>query len=138
MTYHENARTTVHQHKRIRHGRAPYRVQAQTLGVGVATVAKWRWRTDVTDCFSRPHRSQKAVPSEAAPLLGWLRKDLLLDLDMVWLALRQTVFPQLSRLAVHRSMGLFDSATISTSSVHSRPCREGGLNFKGSRIPMPA
>ena len=39
MTYHDNARTTTHQRKRIRHSRAPYRVQAKALGVSVATVA---------------------------------------------------------------------------------------------------
>ncbi len=40
MTYHENARTTAHQRKRIRHSRTSYRVQAQALGVSVAMVAK--------------------------------------------------------------------------------------------------
>lgn len=42
-----------------------------------------------------PHQ-RKALPSEAAPLLGWLQKD--------WLALRQTVFPQLNRAAVSREL----------------------------------
>ena len=37
MTYHANARTTMHQRKRIRRSRDPYRVQARTLGVSVAT-----------------------------------------------------------------------------------------------------
>ena len=104
MTYHDNARTTTHQRKRIRHSRAPYRVQAKALGISVATVAKWRRRRDPTDRSSRPHRSPKALPPETAPLLGWLRKDWLLDLDTVWLALRQTVFPQLSRSAVYREL----------------------------------
>lgn len=104
MTYHDNARTTTHQRKRIRSSRAPYRVQAKALGISIATVAKWRRRSDPTDRSSRPHRSQKALPPEAAPLLSWLRKDWLLDLDTVWLALRQTVFPQLSRSAVYREL----------------------------------
>ena len=47
MTYHDNARTTVHQRKRIRHSRAPYRVQAKALGLSVATVAKWHRRRDI-------------------------------------------------------------------------------------------
>lgn len=94
----------MYQRKRIRHSRAPYRVQAQALGVRVATVAKWRRRRDPTDRSSRPHRSHKALPPEAASLLSWRRKDWLLDLDTVWLALRQTVFPQLSRSAVYREL----------------------------------
>lgn len=104
MTYHKNARTTTHQRKRIRSSRAPYRVQAQALGISVATVAKWHRRSDSTDRSSRPHQSQKALPPEAVPLLSWLRKDWLLDLDTVWLALRQAVFPQLSRSAVYREL----------------------------------
>jgi len=104
MTYHGNARTTAHQRKRIRRSREPYRVQAQALGVSVAAVAKWRRRPDSTDRSSRPHRQHKALPPEAIPLLGWLRKDWLMDLDTVWLALRQTVFPQLSRSAVYREL----------------------------------
>ncbi|HXF93324.1 MAG TPA: hypothetical protein VNK46_11260 [Nitrospiraceae bacterium] len=59
-----------------------------------------RW----ADRSSRPHQSHKALPPEAAPLLTWLRKDWLLDLDTVWLALRQTVFPQLSRSAGYREL----------------------------------
>lgn len=102
MTYHENARTTMHQRTRIRRSREPYRVQARALGISVATVAKWRRRGDPVDRSSRPHRQTKALPPEAAPLLGRLRKDRLLDLDTVWPALRQTVFPQLSRSAVYR------------------------------------
>lgn len=104
MTSHDTARTTAHQRKRIRRSHAPSRVQAHALGVSVATVATWRRRTDVADRSSRPHRSHKALPPEAASLLGWLRKDWLLDLDTVWLALRQTVFPQLSRSAVYREL----------------------------------
>ncbi len=104
MTYHANARTTAHQRKRIRRSRDPYRVQARALGVSVATVAKWRRRADPADRSSRPRRQHKALPPEAIPLLGWLRKDWLLDLDTVWLALRQTVFPQLSRSAVYREL----------------------------------
>jgi len=104
MTYHGNARTTVHQRKRIRRSRDPYRIHARALGVSVATVAKWRQRADLTDRSSRPHRQHKALPLEAIPLLGWLRKDWLMDLDTVWLALRQTVFPQLSRSAVYREL----------------------------------
>lgn len=104
MTYHANARTTIHQRTRIRRSRDPYRVQARALGVSVATVAKWRRRADAADRSSRPQRQHKALPPEAIPLLGWLRKDWLLDLDTVWLALRQTVFPQLSRSAVYREL----------------------------------
>jgi hypothetical protein len=104
MTYHDNARTTAHQRKRIRHSRAHYRIQAKALGVSVATVAKWRRRRDPPDRFSRPYRVHKALPAEAASLLIWLRMDWLLDLDRVWLALRQTVLPQLSRSALSREL----------------------------------
>lgn len=104
MTYHDNAKTTVHQRKRIRQSKAPYRVQARELGVSAATVAKWKHRADPRDRPSRPRRIRKALPPEAAPLLGWMRRDWLLDLDTIWLALRQTVFPQLSRSAVYREL----------------------------------
>lgn len=104
MTYHDHVRTPTHQRNRIRHNRAPYRVQAKALSVSLATVAMWRRRRDPTDRSSRPHRSQNAVPPEAGPLLGWLRKDWLLGLDAVWLALRQTVFPELSRPTVYREL----------------------------------
>ena len=69
MTSYENVRTTAHQRKRIRHSRAPYRVQAQAVGVSVATVAKWRWRADPQDRSSRPQHQHKALPPEAAPLI---------------------------------------------------------------------
>ena len=39
MTYHANARTNLQQRKRIRQSRDPYRVQAEQMGVSVATVA---------------------------------------------------------------------------------------------------
>lgn len=104
MTYHANARTNIQQRQRIRQSRDPYRVQAEQLGVSVATVAKWKDRDNPRDRTSRPHRVQKALPPEAAPLLTWLRRDWLADLDTVWLAMRQTVFPQLSRSAVYREL----------------------------------
>lgn len=104
MTYHANARTNIQQRQRIRQSRDPYRVQAEQLGVSVATVAKWTDRDNPRDRTSRPHRIQKALPPEAAPLLTWLRRDWLADLDTVWLAMRQTVFPQLSRSAVYREL----------------------------------
>lgn len=104
MTYHANARTTLHQRKRIRHSREPYRVQARQLGVSVATINKWKGRGDPLDRSSRPHRVRTTLPPEAAPLLRWLRQDWLLDLDTVWQALRQTMFPQLSRSAVYRAL----------------------------------
>lgn len=104
MTYHANAQTNLQQRKRIRQSREPYRRQAHQLGVSVATIAKWKQRPDPLDRTSRPRRIHTALPPEAAPLLSWLRKDWLLDLDAVWQALRQTVFPQLSRSAVYREL----------------------------------
>ena len=142
MTYHANARTTVHQRKRIRHSRAPYRVQAQALGSSVATVAKWRRRSDVADRSSRPQRQTKALPPEAAPLLGWLRKDWLLDLDTVWLALRQTVFPQLSRSAVYRELVRLQLHRLRLLRPHParphgrfRACPPGGLHIDTFALP---
>ena len=70
MTDHENARTTVHQRKQIRHSRAPYRVLAQALGVSVATVERRRYLATAPDQSSCPQRQYKALPLEAAPLLG--------------------------------------------------------------------
>ena len=104
MTYHANAQTNIQQRKRIRQSREPYRRQAHQLGVSVATVAKWKRRRDPHDRTSRPRRIHTALQPEAAPLLSWLRKDWLLDLDAMWQALRQTVFPQLSRSAVYREL----------------------------------
>ena len=100
MTDHTNARTDVQQRKRMRQSRDPYRVQAQELCVSVATIAKWKHRAIPADRSSRLERVHKALPPEAAPLLSWLLKDFLLDLDAVWQVSRQTVFPQLSRSAV--------------------------------------
>ena len=96
-------------------------MQAKALGISVATVAKWRRRTDVADCSSRPKRQTKALPPDAAPLLSWLRKDWLLDLDTVWVALRQTVFPQLSRSAVYRELARLQLHRL--RSLRPSPCR---------------
>lgn len=104
MTYHANARTAVHQRKRIRRSREPYRVQAEQLGVSHSTVAKWKKRADPIDRTSRPRRSYKALPPEMAPILKWMRQDWLIDLDTIWIALRKTVFPQLGRSAVYREL----------------------------------
>ena len=104
MTYHANARTNIQQRQRVRQSRAPYRVQATQLGVSVATVAKWTRRAQPHDRTSRPRRIHKALPPAAAPLLRWMRQDWLVHLDTVWLALRRTVFPQLSRSAVYREL----------------------------------
>jgi transposase InsO family protein len=104
MTYHANAKLTIHQRQRIRRSREPYHVPAQQLGVSQATIAKWTHRSIPHDRSSRPHHSHKTVPPEAIPLLRWMRQDWLVDLDTVWLALRQTVFPQLSRSAVYREL----------------------------------
>ena len=89
MTSQDNVRTAVHQRKRIRHSRASDLMQAPALGVSVATVAKWRRCADRRDRSSFPQHQHNALPPEAAPLLGWL-------------ALRQTVPPQLSCAAVSR------------------------------------
>ena len=59
MTYHEKAWRTVHQRKRIRYTRASYRMHAKALDVSVATVAKWRRRTDLKDRSSRPGSGTK-------------------------------------------------------------------------------
>ncbi len=75
MTYHAIAKTTLQQRKRIRAGGDPYRVQAQQLGVSVATIATWKRRGDFHDRTSRPHQVHTALPPEAAPEVSWLRKD---------------------------------------------------------------
>jgi transposase InsO family protein len=122
MTYHANARTNIQQRTRIRQSRDPYRVQAKQLGVSVATVAKWTDRDNPHDRTSRPHRIPKALPPEAAPLLTWLRRDWLADLDSVWLALRQTVFPQLSRSAVYRELVRLDLHQLRTLRPQAARC----------------
>ena len=104
MRYHANARTNVQQRQRIRQSRDPYRVQARQLGVSVATIAKWKQRPVPQDASSRPRRIHKALPPELEPVLAALRQEWLLDLDAVWQALRQSLFPQLSRSAVYREL----------------------------------
>lgn len=104
MTYHGNARTNMHQRNKIHKSREPYRLQAERLGVSIATVAKWKRRSDARDRHSRPHHIHKALPTEMAPVLSFMRRDWLLDLDTVWQALRTTVFPQLSRSSCYREL----------------------------------
>src|SRR5207249_9007845 len=104
MRYHANARTNVQQRQRIRQSRDPYRVQARQLGVSGATIAKWTQRPVPQDASRRPRRIHKALPPELEPVLAALRQEWLLDLDAVWQALRQSLFPQLSRSAVYREL----------------------------------
>ncbi len=142
MTYHANARTNVQQRKRVRQSREPYRLLAKQLGVSVATVAKWKHRSDPRDRTSRPTRIHKAVPPQATPLLTWLRRDWLLDLDAVWLALRQTVFPQLSRSAVYRELVRLELHQLRTLRPHAtrprgtfRACPPGFLHVDVFYLP---
>ncbi len=44
MTYPQNARATVYQRKRIRHGRAPYRFPAKALGIGMSATVDGKMR----------------------------------------------------------------------------------------------
>ncbi len=74
----------IQQRKEVRQSREPYRVQAKQLGVSVATVAKWKRRTDPRDRTSRPQRIHKAVLPEAARLSAQLRQDWLVDLVRSW------------------------------------------------------
>src|SRR5437867_6292430 len=104
MRYHANARTNVQQRQRIRQSRDPYRVQARQLGVSGATIAKWTQRPVPQDASRRPRRIHNALPPELEPVLAALRQEWLLDLDAVWQALRQSLFPQLSRSAVYREL----------------------------------
>lgn len=104
MTYHANARLTQYQRKMIKKSRAPYRVLASQLGVSVTTVAKWKKRTTMSDKNSRPHTIHKALPADVEPVLEFLRRDWLMDMDTIWLALKKTVFPQLSKSAVYRQL----------------------------------
>ena len=61
MSYHDNARTTMHQRQRIRQRRAPYCVQAQALGGTVATVAKWRRRRYGFERYFNEHPPYKVM-----------------------------------------------------------------------------
>ena len=62
MTYHGNARTTVHQRKRIRRSRDPYRIHARALGVSVATVGMHEVAVAVV---SLPGRAEETLVGSA-------------------------------------------------------------------------
>jgi len=104
MTYHANARLTAYQRKIIKQSQAPYRVLAKQFGVSVTTIAKWKKRTAMNDKSSRPDHVQKALPDTLEPVLDFLRRDWLMDMDTIWLALKKTLFPQLSKSAVYRQL----------------------------------
>jgi len=104
MNYHANARTTRHQRKIIKESRDPYRKLAKQMGVTTATVAKWKKRPDEKDRSSRPKNIETAIPMTLYPMIEMLRKDWLCDMDRIWLALRKSVLPQLSRSSVYRHL----------------------------------
>jgi transposase-like protein/transposase len=104
MTYHDNAKTTVHQRKIIKTSKEPYRTLAKQLGVSVPTVAKWKKREQPTDRTSRPKHIRRALPSAMEPVLDFLRRDWLVEMDTIWIALQKTIFPQLTRSAVYRQL----------------------------------
>jgi transposase InsO family protein len=104
MNYHANARTTQHQRRLIKESREPYRKIAKQMGVTPATVAKWKKRSHANDRSSRPKRISTAIPLTLYPMIEMLRKDWLCDMDRIWLALRKTILPQLSRSSVYRHL----------------------------------
>lgn len=99
-----NARTNAYQRKRIKESTAPYRVLAKELGVSVSTIAKWKKRERMTDLSSRPKRTKRAMPATVEPIIEFLRRDWLMDMDTIWFALRSTVFPELKRSSVYRQL----------------------------------
>jgi transposase InsO family protein len=108
----------------------------------VATVAKWKHRTDPRDRPSQPRRIRKTLPPEAAALLTWMRRDWLLDLDTVWQALRATVFPQLSRSAVYRELVRLELHQLRALQPRAtrprgqfRPCPPGFLHIDVFYLP---
>lgn len=123
MTSHKNTRTTVHQRKRIRHSRASDLVQALALGGTVAAVSKWRRHADPQGHAGRSQHQDKALPSEAEPLLGWLRKD--------WLALRH--------IASHNSVAQPSHGNLvrGCSCLGSGCCCRTRLVRKGASAPVP-
>lgn len=104
MNYHANAKTTIYQRKRIKDSKDPYRALAKQLGVSVPTISKWKKREHPQDRSSRPRHSNKALPPAMEPVLEFLRRDWLVELDTIWIALQKTVFPQLTRSAVYRQL----------------------------------
>lgn len=104
MTYHTNARTNRYQRKRIKESKAPYRILAKQLGVSVTTIAKWKKREEMSDYSSRPKTMHKAIPETFEPVLEFLRKDWLMDMDSIWYALRATILPELKRSSVYRQL----------------------------------
>lgn len=124
MTYHANAKLTQHQRKMIKESQAPYRVLAKQFGVSVTTIAKWKKRSIMTDKKSRPETIHKALPDTMEPVLEFLRRDWLLDMDTIWLALKKTMFPQLSKSAVYRQLVRQGIGNI--KELRSSPKREAG------------
>lgn len=104
MIYHANARTTRYQRKIIKESKAPYRLLAKQLGVSVATITKWKKRENMNDLSSKPKKSHKAIPDTLEPVLEFLRKDWLMDMDSIWHALKTTILPDLKRSSVYRQL----------------------------------
>jgi transposase InsO family protein len=104
MTYHENARTTKIQRKMIKESKEPYRVLAKQMGVSKTTIAKWKSRENMNDLSSKPKNIQKALPDTVEPLLDFLRRDWMLDMNTIWFALKSTLFPQITKSAVYRQL----------------------------------
>lgn len=85
------------------------------MGVAPATIAKWKKREEVKDRSSRPKKIDTAIPLTLYPMIEMLRKDWFCDMDRIWLALRKTVLPQLSRSSVYRHLvrtGLADRKAL--------------------------
>jgi transposase-like protein/transposase len=142
MTYHANAKTTVHQRKRIKESKEPYRTLAKQIGVSVQTVAKWKKREKLNDQTSRPRRIRRSLPPAVEPILDFLRRDWLVDLDTIWIALQKTVFPQLSRSAVYRQLVRqqihdLNQLRIRQERTHGkfRACAPGFLHIDIFRLP---
>lgn len=103
---HPNATTNEKQRRLIQQASGTYRQIAQQRQVSLATVSRWKKRSDTKDRSSRPHQQHVAFePEEQSLILALREKKLSLDdlLDQL-----ELILPQATRSSVYRLLKRHD------------------------------
>src|SRR3954454_9947335 len=101
---HGSARTTEAIRRAIKHSQESLRAVADRFGINQKTVAKWRGRTDVSDCKTGPKDPKSTVLTvEEEAIIVAFRRHTLLPLDDCLYALQPTL-PHLTRSSLHRCL----------------------------------
>jgi transposase InsO family protein len=101
---HGSARTTEAIRRAIQHSQESLRAVADRFGINQKTVAKWRGRTDVSDCKTGPKDPKSTVLTvEEEAIIVAFRRHTLLPLDDCLYALQPTL-PHLTRSSLHRCL----------------------------------